>query len=174
MAITIEQINNAGNDAVLVDLLTEELERRFPLELQGKPEEFLAALRTAPPGLRAMAATHALDFSVNLDDLVWHFGKHNHEALLHETVLGLKELGAREAAEVFSAACDLMRPYLAELRGSRTWGVEEFLSFLRRTGIQDKMSPLNNRMWDICQNNGELALLQFWATYARQHPEKCV
>lgn len=173
MALTVEKIRSAANDEALIELLAQELESRFPPEMQARPAEFAAALRSAPKGLRAMAAIHALDFSVALDDLTWHFGNNHDEALLEETLLGLKELGAAEAAEVFGAACATMRPHLDEIRGTK-WDVDEFLEFLKRTGIQEKMDPLNQRMWKVCEQCGEAGLLSYWEKYAREHPENCI
>jgi hypothetical protein len=115
--------------------------------------------------LRAMAGSYDLDVSMALDDLAWHFGSDNDERFLEETVTSLKELEADKAASLFSAAWDISKPYLREIR-EKNWDAEDFHEYLDRMRIQSKIDPLNDEMWAICKACGERGLLQYWLTYA--------
>jgi len=172
MNLSLASIQTAKDDDELFDRLSAALKELFPPELQEDPDRFLAALSSAPRGLRAMAGTFELDVSMSLDDLAWHFGNHNDERLLQETVLGLKELEAAEAAEVFQSAWEIAKPFLPEIR-IKDWAAEDPHDYFERT-IQSKIDPLNERMWDICKKCGKLGLLQYWLVYARKYPERCV
>jgi len=57
-----------------------------------------------------MVGIYDLDVSMTLDDLAWHFGNHNDERFLQETVASLMELEAKDAAALFSAAWDICSP----------------------------------------------------------------
>lgn len=108
-----------------------------------------------------------------LDDLAWHFGNHNDDRFLEETVAGLRELEAFEAADIFLSAWGIVKPFLPELRSSN-WDHEEFSDYLEKTGIQAKTDPLSRRMWEICKQGGDLGLMRYWLGYARKYPERCV
>src|SRR6267142_4362003 len=97
-SISVEAIDSSSDDE-LFSLLGKELEKRVSAE-RGSPE-FVAEIRNLPVGLRAMAATYELDFSLALDDLGWHFGNWHNVDLAEETSQGLEELGASELASVF-------------------------------------------------------------------------
>ena len=63
-----------------------------------------------------MAATYDLDVSMALDDLAWHFINHDGSMeFAEETVLGLRELEAPEAADIFHAALEIIAPHWQEL-----------------------------------------------------------
>lgn len=173
MSLTVQDIQAAKDGQELFDLLSATLQELFPPEIQEDPDRFLIALGKAPRGLRAMAGMHPLDVSMSMDDLAWHFGNHNDERFLEETAAGLKELGAAEAAEIFAAAWNVMRPHLAEIR-TKDWASEDFIDYLEKTGIQSKIDTLNERMWAICKQRGDLGLLSYWLDYARKYPENCV
>ncbi len=173
MGLSLANIQNAKDDEEVFQLLSTELGQVFPPELQENRDQFYSALLTAPRGLRAMAGIYDLDVSMTLDDLAWHFGNHNDDRFLQETVMSLKELEAVEAAELFQSAWDIVRPYLPEIR-SKDWANEEPHDYLDRTGIQSKIDPLNERMWKICEASGGRGLMQYWVTYARKHPERCL
>ncbi len=173
MSLTLASIQAAADDNSLFQLLSDELSEQFPPELQQDRERFLLALKKAPPGLRSMAGTHDLDGSMALDDLAWHFLNHNDERFLRETVSSLRQLEAAEAAEVFLVAWDMVKPYLSEIR-THDWEADELHEYLDRTGIQEKVDPLSERMWAISARCGDLGLMQFWVNYARKYPERCV
>ena len=173
MSLTIDGFTAAKDDKELVDLLSTGLNERFPPDLQQNRDQFLAILAASPRGLRAMAGIFDLDVSLSLDDLAWHFGNHNDERFLNETVLGLRELDAHEAADIFLAAWEIVKPHLAEIR-SKDWENEDPHVYLDRTGIQSRVDPLNDRMWKICKECGDLGLMKYCVTYARKHPERCV
>jgi hypothetical protein len=173
MSLSLASIQNADDDEELFKLLSAELGQTFPPELQGNRDQFFSALAGAPRGLRAMAGIYDLDVSMTLDDLAWHFGNHNEDRFLQETVISLKELEAAEAAELFQSAWDLVRPYLPEIR-TKNWDAEDPHEYLDRTGIQSKIDPLSERMWKICEAGGGRGLMQYWVTYARKYPDRCV
>jgi hypothetical protein len=172
MSLGLAVIQSARNDEELFERLSETLKEVFPAELQENREQFLTALHRAPRGLRAMAGIFDLDVSMTLDDLAWHFGNHNDERFLRETVLALRELEAVEAADLFQSAWDIAAPYLPEIR-TKDWESEDPHDYFERT-IQSMVDPLNDRMWEICKECGDRGLLQYWLTYARKYPERCV
>jgi len=94
---------NAPDDDALFELLSAELNARLK-EVSRDMDALHAELLRLPRGLRAMGATHPLDVSMALDDLGWHFGNWPSQAIARETLSGLRELGATEAAEIFEAA----------------------------------------------------------------------
>ena len=120
-----------------------------------------------------MAATYDLDVSMALDDLAWHFGNHNDERFLQKTLTGLNELEAAEAAMLFSSAWEIVKPFLPEIR-QKEWGSEDPHAYFERSGIQSKIDPLNEKMWAISEACGEHGLMQYWLTYARKYPMRCV
>ncbi len=135
----------------------------FPPPVQGDLDLLLDAMTRAPKGLRSMAAIYELDVSMSLDDLAWHFLNHNDDRVLDETELGLQELEAAEPAEVFHAAREIVMPFLSEIRG-KNWGNDNADEYLERTGIQAKIDPLNERIWENCKLQGNLGLLQYWVS----------
>ncbi len=173
MPLTLAEIQNAKDDAALFQKLSAALGEIFPPELQDDRDRFYAALLVAPQGLRAKAGIYDLDVSMTMDDLAWHFGNHNDDRFLAETIASLKELGADEAANLFIAAWEIVEPFLAEIR-EKDRDPGDFTDYLQNSGIQSKIDPLNEDMWAICKACGDLGLMQYWLTYARKYPEKCV
>lgn len=175
MALTIEQIHSASSDHDLFKLLGKELEGLFPLEIRRDPIVFLSRLSTAPRGLRAMATTYDLDVSMALDDLAWHFVNHQRSfELVAETVYGLRELDATQAAEIFEAALAIITPHwdcLPEVAALKGGGAKH--DWLDSRGIQSQMDPLNNRMWKVLDQYENRSLLSLWTIYARKHPQRC-
>jgi AcrR family transcriptional regulator len=156
--LTLADIQSAKDDEELFQRLSSALTERSPPEAQEDRDKFYATLLAAPRGLRAMAGTYDLDVSLALDDLAWHFGNHNDERFLQETVTSLRELEADEAAALFAAAWDIVRPFLSEIR-DKDWNAEDFHDYLDRTGIQTSFDPLNEEMWAICKACGEHGLI---------------
>jgi hypothetical protein len=173
MTVTLSDIQNASDDEELFQRLSSALGEAFPPELQEKRDQFYAALLAAPRGLRAMAGIYDLDVSMTLDDLAWHFLNHNDERFLQETAASLREIEADDSAALFSAAWDILKPYLLEIR-DKDWDAEDPHDYLDRTGIQSRIDPLNEDMWAICKACGKLGLMQYWLNYARKYPERCV
>jgi hypothetical protein len=120
-----------------------------------------------------MVGIYDLDVSMTLVDLAWHFENQNDERFLQETVARLMELEANDAETLFSAAWDILQPYLPEIPG-KDWNAEAPHDYLDRTGIQSRIDPLNEDMWAICKACRKLGLMQYWLTYARKYPERCV
>jgi hypothetical protein len=173
MPLTVAKIQSAKDDDELFQLLSGALNERFSSEVKGSTDEFLTALAAAPRGLRAMAAIFELDVSMTLDDLAWHFLNHNDERIAEETLLGLKELGATETADIFGSAWEIVKPSLPKIRAT-DWEDEDPHEFFETGGIQSRIDPLNDRLWAICKTCGDNGLLQYWLEYARKHPERCV
>jgi hypothetical protein len=172
MSLTREIVQQTKTDDDLFQLLSSELATTFPPKLRENPDLFYASLLSAPRGLRAMAGIYDLDVSMSLDDLAWHFLNHNDDHFLTETLIGLRELEANEAAELFLAAWEIVKPSLGEIR-AKDWDAEEPHEYLDRTGIQVKIDPLNQRMWALCNENRDLGLMKYWLSYARSYPERC-
>jgi len=173
MAPSLEDIRTTRDDEQLYKLLSAYLEELFPPEQQEDRDRILVALANSPRGMRAMAGTYDLDVSMAVDDLAWHFGNHNDDRFLEETVTSLKELEAPEVAEIFLSAWEIVKPYLPEIR-SRNWERKDFSEYLERTGIQSRTEPLSRRMWAIRKECGDLGFMRFWVDYARKYPERCV
>ena len=173
MGLSVEAILATKKDDQLFELLSGALQELFPPELQEDRDRFIAALANAPRGLRAMAGIYDLDVSITVDDLAWHFGNHNDERFLEETVLSLKELEASEVADIFLSAWQIVSLFLVEIRNT-DWTGQDFSEYLKTTGIQSKIDPLSERVWAICKQRGRLGLMQYWLVYARKYPERCV
>src|SRR5262245_54549512 len=101
MSLTVQQISSTVSDDALFRLLSDELRRLFPPTISADKERLLSAMQLAPRGLRAMASIYQLDVSMALDDLAWHFVNHRDIRMYRETLGGLRELRAEEAAALF-------------------------------------------------------------------------
>jgi len=175
MALTVAQIQAVKLDDDLLRLLMGELNLLFPQELRRDRIVFLSKLQAMPPGLRAMAITFDLDVSMALDDLAWHFANHHDLDFYEETLRGLRELGATEAAELFGQAFAIIEPFWHELgeiltekhpEGTHDW--------FDQKGIQERVDPLNDRMWKLLNQWPDQGLMHYWIQYARQYPLQCV
>ena len=124
MALTVEWIRAAEDDEALFNLLSGELQRLLPNEIQQDRDVYHQKLAELPRGLRAMAGMHFFDVSMSLDDLAWHFGNQNDERDLHETLDGLRELEMPEIADLFEKAWKIMDPYLDRIRRDDREGME--------------------------------------------------
>jgi hypothetical protein len=154
-------------------LLSGELQILFPPDIRNDPVVFQSRLNSAPQGLRAMAEIYELDVSMALDDLAWHFVNHHHSLeSAEETISGLHDLEAPEAAEIFSEALAIIKPHWENLEDAAQ--SEDTHDWLKATGIQAAMNPLNDRMWNLLKKYPEKSLLSLWVKYARKYPERCV
>jgi hypothetical protein len=173
MALTVEWIRAAEDDEALFNLLSGELERLLPAEIQEDRDLYHRALETLPRGLRAMAGMHFFDVSMSLDDLAWHFGNQNDERDLRETLDGLRELEMLEIADLFEKAWKIMNPYLDRIRNDDREGMEP-TEWYEKIGVQQQIDPMNNIIWDYCEKAGKSGLLESWPIYARKYLERCV
>jgi hypothetical protein len=160
--ITVELIASGSEDEVFL-LLGRELENRIASP-RGSPE-FVAEIKELPAGLRAMAATYELDVSLALDDLGWHFGNWHSIELAEETAAGLEELGARELAELFRAAFDLVQDYWMELGG------DNWMDWYHGSPLEKALQSLNDRAWAILKQRKH-GIFSYWVDYAKKHPER--
>jgi len=173
MALTTETILTTKDDKELFDLLSAELQRLLPEELQKDRDRYHLVLTSIPCGLRAMAGIYEFDVSMTLDDLAWHFGNQNDERDIRETLNGLRELELPQIADLFEQAWKIMEPHLDTLRGD-TVNSENFYDWLEEIGAQEKIDPMNDIIWDFCKKAGDLGLMQSWVFYARKYPERCI
>lgn len=122
-----------------------------------------------------MAATYDLDVSMALDDLAWHFvNHHSSQDFAEETIQGLHELGAAEAAEIFAAAFAIIKPHWQELEAVSLKSAKEAHAWLDAKGIQNQINPLNDRLWSLLRQQPTNSLMDYWVTYARKNPEHCL
>jgi len=120
-----------------------------------------------------MASTYELDVSMALDDLAWHFvNYHSSLELAEETIAGLNELEAPEAADIFQKALAIVKPHWQELdKAAQSKSPHDWLD---AKGIQDLMNPLDDQMWRLLKQYDKSSLMSLWTTYARKYPERCV
>jgi hypothetical protein len=103
---------------------------------------FAACIARFPPGLRAMAATHWLDISLNLDSITWRFGNCGEPGLVAETEAGLRELGLEDLATCFAEAKHLMQR--CSLSGQRlTATLTRF--WRERAGLKERAGEIDRR-----------------------------
>ena len=122
-----------------------------------------------------MAATFELDVSMTLDDLAWHFVNYPNLDWYEETLQGLRELDASEAAALFEKAFAIVEPHwnkLAEVAEDEKFGAIH--DWLKATGIQEPIDPLNKQMWNLLDQWPDSGLMHYWIIYARKHPKRCV
>src|SRR5579862_1320102 len=175
MRLTINGIRSAHSDKELLDKLCAELERRLPDEVWEDRDTLVAHLRMLPPGLRAMAATHSLDVSMALDDLGWHFANWHHHEFCEETSRGLLELGLNEIADWFNQAYQLVLPHWDAISDMLAVDFKVFLEWYNDSPLEKALSPLNQRLWVICDDTlPDPGLMKFWVDYARKHPARVV
>jgi hypothetical protein len=173
MAITVETIHAAPGDEALLQLLATELQQLLPIEIQEDREQFHQILGSLPRGLRAMAGTHEFNVSMAQEDLAAHFNNQNDERDLRETLHGLQELELPQVADLFDQAWKIMEPNLDTLRKDEV-SLEKLHDWLDEIGVQEKIDPMNDMIWDISADAGPLGLHQAWVLYARKYPERCV
>jgi hypothetical protein len=173
MALTEENIRSCSSDEELFRSLSQELSRRLPDE-ERDLDAFVERVRALPKGLRAMAAIYQLDVSMTLDDLGWHFANWHHRPYCDETLRGLRELEAQEAAEIFSSPYVLAQPHWEKIGQLLSENFDAFVEWYSRSELQRSLDPLNERMWDLCEAIGKLGLMTYWLIYARRYPENVV
>jgi hypothetical protein len=167
MGIHPLQIMNTPDDDALFKLLSAELDAQ--LSATSRDVEALhQQLLRLPLGLRAMGATHPLDVSMALDDLGWHFGNWPSQPLAGETLAGLKELGATEAADIFDAAWSCAKEHWAFVCSG------EFFDTYHGSPLEQTLLPLNRKLWTLLGYDGSTGknLLAYWVPYARAHPDR--
>ena len=163
--LTPNIITGTKSDEQLQALLASELSRLAGPASSEDIDTFVHRLSLLPRGLRAMAATYDLDVSITLDDLGFHFANWHHEPFALETLSGLRELGAAEAADLFERAFSAVKRHWAFL-SSPEFATTYFDSLLYR-----EIAPLNQRFWALHGSQpGATPLIDLWAPYARLHP----
>jgi hypothetical protein len=171
MSFNLIEIKSAKSDEELFKMLSSELQLRLPESVQVNYGNLTISIRSLPRGLRAMAATHRLDVSMAVNDLVWHFFNFYHRELCDETMRGLFELEAVEAAEIFKQALELVEPHWEKL-GHLKESPRMFADWYVSSKLEASIKPLNSRLWKICSESPDYGLMQFWLTYTRKYPER--
>jgi hypothetical protein len=173
MALTVEEIRSAPGDEALFNLLSAELQRLLPEELQQEDDAFHKRLDSLPRGLRAMAGINFFDLSMTVDSLAWHFGNQNDERDLRETLNGLRELELSEIADMFEEMWNFMKPHMAALQTGNFNGMG-FSDWLEDIGAENFAKERDRFIWDYCEEHTDYRLLSSWLTYARKYPERCI
>jgi hypothetical protein len=172
--MTTEKIHNCTSDDELFEYISSEMS-----ELMGDTgvddiEMYLKKIRSLPKLYWAFGAIYALDVSLALDDLGWHFGNHYSLALAHETVRALQEVGAVEEATIFEEAIHITAPYWNELGTIVASNAENaFAEWYESSGLEGKLEKLNIKMWAITTEK-EKSLLDYIPKYARAYPEHAI
>jgi len=176
VALTVETINSARSDELLLKLLSLELQRLLPRQVSQDKAALVAEIRKLPRGLRAMAATHDLDVSMALDSLGWHFLNHPNAELCEETRRGLIELEVPELAALFEQALAIVAPHWDDLCRIASEPGDQWEQWLEESGLDAQLSPLDDELWRLLgQWTGETGgLLHCWVAYARKYPERVV
>lgn len=164
--VTLQQLRAAATAEERLQLIQALMKERIP-EPRTELGLFVERLKTLPPGLRAMAATYELDVSLAMDGLGWHFGNWHNLDLAHETLNGLKELGATELAEIFEAALELAQAYWDRL-GSSDW-----MEWYPDSELDQALGELNDAAWELLDTQ-DLGIMSYWTAYAERHPEGLV
>jgi hypothetical protein len=169
MSLTVKDIKEAKSDEHLFKMLSSELQRCLPEQVQNDLGTLVQALRGLPRGLRAMAATYRLDVSMAMNDLGWHFFNNHNLEFSEEIQSGLHELEATEAADIFEKAKALIQPHWNQI-GQLT--AKTFADWYESSGLAAALSPLNKQMWKICSESKDYGIMSYWLIYARKHPEQ--
>ena len=154
-----------AEDDALVSSVFDLLKTRVSSNPYGWDGAFAQEIRSLPPGLRAMAATHHLDVSLTMDDIGWHFLNFGHPTHVEETERGLRELGLSDLAVLFHEAYELVRPHLPEIR--RPGG--DYYAVLEQAGHTRRIDELSSHARTALGNQG---IYRCWAAYAREHPDR--
>lgn len=154
-----------AEDDALVSSVLDLLKSRVSSSPYGWDGAFAQEIRSLPPGLRAMAATHHLDVSLTMDDIGWHFLNFGHPTHVEETERGLRELGLSDLAVMFHEAYELVRPHLPEIR--RPGG--DYYAVLEQAGHTRRIDELSSHARTALGNQG---IYRCWAAYAREHPDR--
>jgi len=173
MVLTIDTMRATEDDEALADLLSAELERLLPGEIQEDRDRYHSTIETLPRGLRAMAGMNSFDISMSLDSLAWHFGNQNDERDLRETLNGLRELELNDIADRFEQMWNFFKPHMQSLQ-SGDFGGKDFSDWLVDVGAEDFAKEKDEFIWNYCEEAGELGLLASWTIFARKYPEGCV
>ena len=172
MKLTEAIIKTCKTDEDLLKKLTDELERQIPVDIREDHELYVKHIRGLPPGLRAMASTHELDVSITLDDLGWHFANHHSKPYSEETLWGLRELEAQEAADIFSLSYELVLPYWGKIGSLVCEDFKLFIDWYNDSDLEKVLTPLNRKIWNLRERLGYYGFQSYWLVYARKYPKK--
>jgi hypothetical protein len=175
MALSEAEIAECTDDAELFELLGLELTELFPDgegDTDAELDAFVARLATLPVGLRAMASIYQLDISLAQDDLGWHFANWHHKGYCDETLRGLRELEAQEAADIFEAAYRHAQKHWDKIGELVARDLDAFAAWYPDSTFEEATMPLTRQLWEMYgEGSGrENGLLDLWVPYARKWP----
>lgn len=139
----------------------------------GNWDDWVRQLREMPAGLRALTVTFELETQLQFGGLGEFFANWLHRDYCKETLLGLKELEAREAADIFVKAHALVQPHwdkIDELMDAIP--MPGFDDWYQDSELQQAIAPLDERIAEMKAAQGPYWLLHYWVPYARKHPER--
>jgi hypothetical protein len=173
MALAIEAIRAAQNKTVLIELLSEELQRHLPEALQEDRDLYHKTVASLPQGLRAMAGIYGFNLCIAEETLASYFCNQEDERDLRETINGLKELELNEIAGYLEDTEKFFKPYMRALL-SGNFGGKEFADWLVDIGAHKLTDPMDEKILLHMKKSGRMGLLESWPVYARKYPERCV
>lgn len=170
--LTVQRINAAQSNEDLVHLLFQETARLIPQDVAADTARLEAAIDDLPPGLRILQGIHDLATSMSFDDLAWHFTNFSGDLEIQRTLMALQAVECRRVAEIFASALEIWRPHLHFYRSGGVPAKDRH-TFLKRTGIQQAIDPLNEELWAIIAELPD-GLYTYCASYARRYPNRFV
>jgi hypothetical protein len=173
MALTVEEIRTAPNPKVLVELLSAELLRLLPPELQQDRDLYHRTLASLPQGLRAMAGIYGFNVCIAKETLASYFCNQGDERDINEALNGLRELELDEIAGYLEETKKFFEPHMAALRAC-DFGGKEFSVWLQEIGALALINPMDIKIDLHLKKSGRFGLLNSWTAYARKYPERCV
>jgi hypothetical protein len=173
MALTIDVIKAAPNKKELIELLSAELHRLLPEEVQEDRDLYYETVECLPAGLRSMAGIYAFDIAMADETLISYFCNLDDEREFLETVRGLRELELPEIAEHLEKTQKFMVPHMEALN-TLDFGGKEFPEWLEEIGAIKELDPLDEKIQLHLKKCGRMGLLESWPLYARKYPERCV
>jgi hypothetical protein len=89
-----------------------------------------------------------------------------------ETLWGLRELEAQEAADIFSHSYELVLPYWDKIGSLLSQDFKSFSDWYDESDLENVLAPLDRKMWDLRERLGDYGLQSYWFVYARKYPRK--
>lgn len=173
MSLNIHDITHSKDDDELFEIISAEMSELMPDTEDDDIDKYIDKIRSLPKAYWAFGAIYALDVSITLDDLGWHFSNHYSLNLAQECVTALRELGAVEQATIFTEAINIVKKYWEPLGDILEKNdPDAFPDWYETSGLEGELEKLNQRMWQTVTNNG--SLLDYIPRYARKFPQYAV
>jgi hypothetical protein len=166
-------IRACKTDEELFEFLETAHSQCYIAQMDSGGDDWVQQLRKMPAGLRAITVTFELETQLTFGGLGEFFANWLHRDYCKETLLGLRELEAKEAADVFVKAYSLVQPHwdkIDELMDAVP--MPAFDDWYQGSELQQALVPLDERMFALRQANGDRGLIEYWLPYARKYPER--